>query len=86
MIRPPVASALALVGQDHLDLRPAGPLDELGDDARREDRRVAARDRRAVGLEQLEQPLVAEGGHLDRLAEGGPQLALGERPQERRRR
>ena len=77
---------LALVGHDDLDLGPARPLDELGDDARCEDRRIAPRDRRAVGLEQLEQPLVAEGRHLDRLAEGGPQLALGERPQERRRR
>jgi hypothetical protein len=32
---------------------------------------------RAVRLEQLEQPLVAERGHLDGLAERGPDLALG---------
>ncbi len=43
--------------------------------------RIAVGDRRAVRLEQLEQPLVAEGRHLDRLAERGPELSLGERPE-----
>ena len=33
-------------------------------------------------LEQLEQALVTERRHLDRLAQRGPSLALGERPQE----
>ena len=47
-----------------------------------EHRVIAARDRRTVGLQQLEKPLVAERRHLDRLAERCPPLALGERPQE----
>ena len=41
------------------------------------------RDRRPVRLEKLEQALVAECRHLDRLAEGGPELALGERLKQR---
>ena len=53
-------------------LAQAAALHELGDGARLEDRLVAAGDRRPVGLEQLEQPLVAEGGHLDRLARARP--------------
>ena len=39
---PAGGAALALVGDDDLDLGPGGPLDDLGDDARRERRRVAA--------------------------------------------
>jgi hypothetical protein len=36
---------------------------------------------RPSGLEQFEESFVAERRHLDRLAERGPHLALGERPQ-----
>ena len=82
MIRPPVASRSRSSATTTSTFAQRRPLDDLGDDARCEDRRIDPRDRRAVGLEQLEQPLVAEGRHLDRLAEGGPQLALGERPQD----
>src|SRR4029079_9620580 len=74
---------LALVGEDDLDLGPAGALDELGDDARGQGGRLRPRQRRSVLLEKLEQTLVAEGRHLDRLAKGGPHVALGERPEER---
>ena len=77
--------ALALVRQHDLHLRPRAALDDLGDGARRERRLIAPRDRRAVLLEELEQPLVAERGHLDRLAERGPALALGSVRRPRRR-
>ena len=53
-----------------------------GDGAGREGRRIARRDRRAVGLEELEEPLVPEHRHLHRLAERRPELALGERLEE----
>ena len=76
-------AALALIGDDDLDLGPAGPLDDLGKGSGREDRGVTSGDRLAIALEQDEQPLVAESCHLDRLAERGPKLALRERPQHR---
>ena len=79
----PRDAALPLVGEDHLDLGPAGALDQLGEDTRREDGLVVARERLSVGLEQFEQPLVAERRHLDRLTECGPHLALGDCPEHR---
>ena len=56
------------------------------DGAGGKDCRVATGDRRAVGLQHLEQPLVTKDGHLDGLAERGPALAFGERPQQSGRR
>src|SRR5688500_20282487 len=70
--------ALALVGDDHLDLRPGTALDELRDHAALRGLWFATSDRVAVTLEQLEQPLVAERRHLHRLAEGGPSLSFGQ--------
>ena len=76
MTRP--APRLALVGDDHLDLRPRRPLDDLRDGAPADRRRVRARgDRRAVGLEQREQSLVAEGRHLHGLAQRRSPLRSG---------
>ena len=86
MIRPPAAPRSRSSATTTSTFAHAGSLDDLGDGARLERRRVAAGDRLAVGLEQREQPLVAERGHLDGLAERGPPLALGERPQRTRRR
>ena len=79
--RDPTAArpAFALVGDDDFDLRPGTSLHELRDVAALDGRRFPPRDRVAVAFEQLEQPLVAERGHLDRLAERGPPLALGKR-------
>ena len=82
--RPPVASRSRSSATTTSTLAQPARSTTSAIDARCEDRRIAPRDRRAVGLEQLEQPLVAERRHLDRLAEGGPHLALGERPQQRR--
>ena len=73
--------SLTFVGGHHRDLGPRRPFDQLRDGTRVEAGRVASRDRGAVRLEQLEQPLVAEGRHLDRLAQRGPKLSLGERPE-----
>ena len=73
----------ALVGDDDLDLGPGTALDDLGDEPIVEGTRRALGDRLAVALEQLEQTLVAERGHLDGLAEGGPAMALGQRPERR---
>ena len=84
MIRPPAAPRSRSSASDDLHLCPAGPLDQLGEAPDANVARLAAGDRRAVRLEQLEQSLVAERGHLDRLAERGPDLAFGERPQQRR--
>ena len=74
---------VALVGQDDLDLRPRGSLDDFRDRAAVERGRVTLGDRLALRLEQLEQPLVAEGGHLRRLAERGPEVARRKRTEKR---
>ena len=74
MIRPPD-------GSRSRSSATARSLDDLREGARFEDGEIAPGDRRAVGLEELEEPLVAERGHLDRLAQSGPELAFGERPQ-----
>ena len=69
--------ALAFIGHDHRDLRPGAALDDLGHDPGVEDiggRRAAIAG--AVGLEELEQALVAEDRHLDRLPERRSALAL----------
>ncbi len=79
---PASVALLPFVGGDDDDLRPRRPLDHLRDGARFERGLVAARDRLAVGLEEREQPLVAEGRHLHRLAERRPPLPLGQRPEE----
>ena len=73
-----------LIGDDDLDLGPGAALDELGDAAVVVDPRIAGGDGRPIGLEQLEQPVIAEGGHLDRLAKRRPPLAFGERPRHAR--
>ena len=83
MIRPPAASRSRSSATTTSTFANAARSTTSAHGTRRERRRVAAGDRLAVALEQLEQPLVAERGHLDRLAEGGPPLALGERPQHR---
>ena len=62
---------------------PSRPLDHLGERSRLRRRRVAGCDRRALRLEGLEQPLVAERGHLDRLREGRPALPRVERGEHR---
>ena len=81
-IRPPVEPCSRSSATTTSTFAQAGALDELGQHARGEDRRIDPSDGGAVGLEQLEEALVAEGGHLDRLPERGPHLALGERPQD----
>ena len=83
MIRPP-SRALALVGRRRPRPSPTPARSTSSATAPDVERRgVAARDRLAVALEQGEQALVAEGRHLDGLAEGRPALALGQRPQQR---
>ena len=68
----------ALVGEHDLHLRPGAPLHELGDDPPGVGVIGTRRDRLPVGLEQLEQPLVAQRGHLDGLTQRRPPMALGE--------
>ena len=67
--------ALALIGDHDLQLGPAGALYDLGRRTTFEGGRIAASDGRPISLEQLEESVVAEGCHLGRLAEGGPELA-----------
>ena len=84
MIRPPAGSRSRSSATTTSTFAQRAALDDLGDRAgRRRPRRRRARSPSPSRLEQLEQPLVAEGGHLDRLAERRPPLALGQRPQER---
>ena len=77
-------AGLALVGEDDLDLGPRRALDDLGQGARLEGRRVAAAMPSPSASSSVEQALVAKGGHLRGLAEGGPPLALGRAGRARR--
>ena len=78
-----VRVGLALVGGDDLDLLPGAALDQLGHGAVLENSVFSVHDRIPVRLEQLEQALVAEDGHLHRLPKRRAPLALGERTQHR---
>jgi hypothetical protein len=80
---PGPTGALTLVRDDHLDLRPGAALDGFGDLASAGRAGISPGDRIAASLEQLEQSLVAQRGHLDRLAECRPPMPLGERVEQR---
>ena len=75
-------AALAFIGEHDLHLGPGAAFHELGHDAPVES--AGARPRaigRTVAFQQLEQALVAEGGHLHGLAQRRTTLALGQRSQ-----
>ena len=74
---------LALVGEDHLDLRPRRPFDDLRERPGLDRRRVAPRDCRALRFQGLEQALVAERGHLHGLGQGRTALPDIQRRQDR---
>ena len=73
---------LALVGRHYFALGPGAAFDHFGHAARLELAFVAARDRLAGLLDQLQQPLVAQTAHLHDFAEGGPELAGRQRGQQ----